>query len=514
MAPSLAKTQQQQRRKRRLDADNNANDLNRAEGKRPCREVHGISECCWANGQTSTTLDGESDKRVNSLQTEPSPIPAQSRRQLTSSSAAASRPVATQVSAVSQTLRRLAQDTEESDGNRQSKPSESHNLEPEGIRTVTGVGARTSDEETPLDNVAHPAVVSTDMRRLMLISIAYIIFILTTSSAIIYAQHVNHTFVILQRDARHAVTTGNITGKHEQCRTTLNDVHRQLDSSRGANKKLVDVSRYYEAQIEEQKRVIQLGAKDLDDALERINILRRDKEESSAAMIESLTHQLTRTSREKDELSEQSKLMAAEHDLLQHNHNDIMRLVAPAFLYIQKLHLSSEQQRSIILELTSLVHSLRASVEVSQTTIEMQTAESMQAVTAISNVAAEQSQTFEMERAQYMAYMEHQLERLDQEAMGAVQAVAEAAGNLEYERKREEEERWRNYVAEAESIMIMNNNMHGNGDMSVLKTAVTRRIEKWIASLRNFVHPYNYSNEITEGGIKPMEIAESEYTSR
>lgn len=164
-------------------------------------------------------------------------------------------------------------------------------------------------------------------------------------------------------------------------------------------------------------------------------------------MLESLTHQLKRTSREKDELkrlnsdiSGRSKLMAAEYDLLQHNHNDVMRLVAPVFLHIRKLHLSSGQQHSNILELTSLVHSLRAFVEVSRTNIEIQTAESMQVVAAISNVAVEKSQTFEMEQAQYMAHMEHQLERLEGEAMGAVQVVAEAAGNLEYERKRERKE--------------------------------------------------------------------------
>lgn len=94
---------------------------------------------------------------------------------------------------------------------------------------------------------------------------------------------------------------------------------------------------------------------------------------------------------------------------------------------------------------------------------------------------------------------------------------------MEYERKVEEEARWRNYVEEVERTFggigvqteydlsrdISNTESRHNSDTlqneqdnledlqgmietSVLRAAISRRIEEGIASLQKYIHPYNY----------------------
>ena len=91
------------------------------------------------------------------------------------------------------------------------------------------------------------------------------------------------------------------------------------------------------------------------------------------------------------------------------------------------------------------------------------------------------------------------------------------SGKLEYDRKVEEEGRWRSYTEEAESILnnvqvgIIHNDIKdgtnpiderkGNTETSVLKAAISRRIEEGIISLRSYIHPYNYLKHRDEGRI-------------
>ncbi|KAL7480333.1 hypothetical protein ACHAW6_006026 [Cyclotella cf. meneghiniana] len=58
-----------------------------------------------------------------------------------------------------------------------------------------------------------------------------------------------------------------------------------------------------------------------------------------------------------------------------------------------------------------------------------------------------------MERLSYMECMEQRLTRTEEEALGAVVAVAEAVGKLEYKTKMEDKARWRSYVREVERTL-------------------------------------------------------------
>jgi hypothetical protein len=127
----------------------------------------------------------------------------------------------------------------------------------------------------------------------------------------------------------------------------------------------------------------------------------------------------------------------------------------------------------------------------------------------------------------YMEVMEQKLNQLEDEAFGAVQAVAQAAGKLEFERKIEEETRWKQYVEEVErtlggiglstehEILLHDQNSEPIGDSmeskyeydsdvqgiiekSVLRAAIGRKIEEGITSLRKYIHPYKHLKENNE----------------
>ena len=77
---------------------------------------------------------------------------------------------------------------------------------------------------------------------------------------------------------------------------------------------------------------------------------------------------------------------------------------------------------------------------------------------------------------------------------------------------REEEERWKRYTKEAESILgsIRNNVVQDDeirvldtdiSETSVLKAAILRRIEEGLTSLRSYVYPHNYLKRREDSAI-------------
>jgi hypothetical protein len=309
------------------------------------------------------------------------------------------------------------------------------------------------------------------------------------------------------------------------------------------------------------------GTKENEESLHRRNeddkqrlFAERDRE--LIRTVESLTHQLKTVTEEKDtlhiscsELSDLLDQVSSQYDQLEFAHDQLTNdFFAPILSYAQGLQLTSERQHSIILEMTSLVHSLRSSLELTRSASQTQFVESQYAVETIATAAgvfaSRQTQLYETERASYMKRMEERLTQTEEEALGAVRAVAEAAGRLEYERKVEEESRWRSYVKEVEKTLDgigrgtesdvlshigdeedefsressregtgeddndWENGLEGAEDLrdmtetSVLRAAITRRIEEGMASLRKYVHPYNYLREERE--VYPWESPSQE----
>lgn len=226
------------------------------------------------------------------------------------------------------------------------------------------------------------------------------------------------------------------------------------------------------SQIEEYKSIFNQHDDDLNEALSRIKVLRGNKDDKMSALdmawlrmdelleennelshhlneakkqqlfvardrelintVESLTQQLKSVSEEKDELNASNDdlntllvLLNQEYELLEYNHQEMVRLLFPVLPYVQSLQYTSEKQHSIILELTSIVHSLHSSLELSQSDAQIQSTESQYAVDAIATAAGElvlqQTANYDMERALYMEKMEQKLTRMEDEALGAVQ---------------------------------------------------------------------------------------------
>ena len=399
-------------------------------------------------------------------------------------------------------------------------------------------------------------------------------------SAVAHAVDFDRDLDILRESAfAHDAAVSELTGRWEReaddYRNELRDVRGELDESR------TDASRYRE---EAALAVASLGReiRERDDDIrrmaERIDVLRGDVEESTSAKdaawlrmdelmeendalsrelrearrssdtdrsreaslideIDDLTRRMERTADERDEATADIDVLLADanaasirYDLLMRDHGEMSdAYLAPLLAYVGGLQASSDRQHSIILDLTSLVHSLHASWKVDRADAEVRASESFRAADAVALVtgqlAVERAVAHEAERMEYMQRMETRLDMLEGEAVGAVTAVAEAAGRLEYERKVEEEGRWRGYTMEAESILRSlardDENVEGGGDgsargsgsgsgsgggggvgvgisdTSLLRTVISRRIEEGMASLRSYYHPYNY---LTKGG--------------
>lgn len=470
-----------------------------------------------------------------------------------------------------------------------NEPAMENNDAPACEQTVSydNTSHSTTDTYESSHNLANAFDIDRERRKLkalLLFSMVYTTLIVYAFSSIIYAQNFNHNLTILRRDARDSKTAQDQLKviqremhMHEQARNDLQAVHGHLVYSqeivRQRQEELAYATKTHKMQIQEYEAIFQQHDEELIGAVERIKTLRGGKEESNSAIdlawlrmdelmeennelsnelkavarvqlrdsgliltVESLTHQLKLVGDEKDELNRvhrdllaHSKVVAIQYDLLWHKHVEISDFfLAPILVYIQKLIQSSEQQHAIILDLTSLVHSLHSSLEMSRSHLETQVSESMTAVDAMaianSELSLMKTQAYEMERVHYMHHMEMQLEQLEDEALGAVQAVAEAAGKLEYERKIEEEGRWKSYAEEAESILggiranIQDGSTHENSgyvlegftERSVLKAAISRRIEEGISSLRSYIHPYNYFKEGEDVAIERVENQSNE----
>lgn len=343
---------------------------------------------------------------------------------------------------------------------------------------------------------------------------------------------------------------------------------------------MVHIEADHNAQIDEYKSIFKQHDNDMNEALSRIKVLRGDKGHKTSALdmawlrmdelleennelshhlskaknhqqfaardrelintVESLTQQLITVSEEKNKLSNLCDdlntlliLINTEHELLEFTHQQIAGYFSQVLSYIKSLQYTAQKQHGIILELTSLVHSLHSSLELSESNAQIQTTESTYAIdalaTAAGQMASRQTAQYEMERTFYMEHMERKLTRMEDEALGAVQAVATAAGKLEYERMIEEESRWRSYIEEVErtlsglSVQTDNdvlpqsedkagltggmreeesmphrgnpNDIDDINEKSVLRAAISRRIEEGIASLQKYIHPYNHLKE-------------------
>ncbi|KAL7539802.1 hypothetical protein ACHAXR_009622 [Thalassiosira sp. AJA248-18] len=568
--------------------------------KRPCRgrkamgdhgssgssnvrhEVH-IGADNRTNGQSASLNNEMPSARSSSASPEFVPVSSQLRstqRPIASANAKAGNSASSGgVSSLSQHLRRLAQDSIQIGGDLQSEGWDRERRD-RAADTATHLAsyninsiARLTVEKDDFSTYKYAVALDRERRKwkfLLLFSVVYTAVILFAFSSIIYVIVFDHHLATLKRDARVSMAAQiqsqiiqREMHKHKRTRIILRSVHERLDDSQEMVMKLQNelahTTQTYTDQILEYKSIVQQHEEELSDAVERINLLRGDKEESNSALdlawlridefmeennelsnglkkerarnrelgntVELLTGQLQVVTHKKDkwnklhdDLLDRSIVLTTKHDLLQHNHNEMAEaFLAPILVYIQKLQRTTEQQHSIILELTSLVHSLHSSLEITKENLETQATESMHAVDAVAVATNDfilaKTVSYEMEREHYMQHMEMQLERLEDEAMGAVQAVATAAGKLEYERKIEEEGRWRSYVNEAETILggirdniqengstrdndnIVGNNLVGIGESSVLRAAISRRIEVGIASLRSYMHPYNYLKE-------------------
>lgn len=285
----------------------------------------------------------------------------------------------------------------------------------------------------------------------------------------------------------------------------------------------------YKLLIEDYKAIAQQHDDDMKTALERIEALRSQKEESSSALdmawlrmdellqehselssqlkltkaqlrsrVESLTLQLNQLSQTKSVLEEYNKNLISQNDHQEQTLEYVMNvLFMPILVYALDLQHTSEHQHSIIVDLTSMVRSLKESLDNSVSDLDTQIV-----------VAQMNTKVHEMERLSLVQSMEAQLERLEYEAVGAVKAVAEASGKLEFERKIEEETRWREYVFQVESILgdisssaddglhsrsdTSNNIMDGIVETSVLRAAISRRVEQGLTILKEYVHPHHF----------------------
>jgi len=297
-----------------------------------------------------------------------------------------------------------------------------------------------------------------EKRKLQYMILTLIIFgtmLLTILSATIHLQQSNHNFIILEKDAISSQTT-------------------QIQ--------LAQTNKRHNTQMK---------------ALSNINnVLKRDY----------------------DEINTHTKHISMQYDLLQHNHNELANIyLAPILNYANKLQKSYEEQHSIILGMMKSVQSLQSSLTSCKEDIKIQRQESINAVEAVAHASNQfalvKAHEHELERINYIEHMELTIDRIEDEAIGAVNAVATAAGKLEYDRKLEEEERWKRYTKEAESILgsIRNNVVQEDDEVhegvdthvseSVLRAAISRRIENGLTSLRSYIYPYNYLKRREDSAI-------------
>ena len=362
---------------------------------------------------------------------------------------------------------------------------------------------------------------------------ALILFVLVS---IIYTLTASHNFHMLQKEALHRDTIDeydSLQRKYQHVKAELNKAEDNAKQSQLTITRIVDEMRdsetSYKVLIEDYKSIAQQHDDDKNAALSRIAALRSQKEDSSSALdlawlrMDDLLHenndlssQLKLAKRrlenkighltcERDNLlqrrgvlEEQNKELLAQNELQQYNHEYTMKnFFAPMLRHTLNLQQTSEHQHSIIIDLTSTVRSLHESLENSESDLDTQLV-----------VAHAQSKVHEMERLSLMQNMEAQIQQLEEEAVGAVNAVATASGKLEFERKIEEQERWNEYVSQVESILGDMSSETGEGiiETSVLRAALTRRVESGLNTLQKYVHPYHFVNKKNDDSLFDMQI--------
>lgn len=318
---------------------------------------------------------------------------------------------------------------------------------------------------------------------LKIIAVVYIVanaIALIALSSVLYTLDFNHKLNVLEKSSMHYTDINNAIQKYtnllEESERSARTLQTKLNQSQQLNAQLKGAMAQLElehtSQIEEYKSIFNQHDDDLNEALSRIKVLRGNKDDKMSALdmawlrmdelleennelshhlneakkqqlfvardrelintVESLTQQLKSVSEEKDELNASNDdlntllvLLNQEYELLEYNHHEMVRLLSPILPYVQSLQYTSEKQHSIILELTSIVHSLHSSLELSQSDAQIQSTESQYAVDAIATAAGElvlqQTANYDMERALYMEKMEQKLTRMEDEALGAVQ---------------------------------------------------------------------------------------------
>lgn len=415
------------------------------------------------------------------------------------------------------------------------------------------------DEDGFIHNTSNSGQMGRSYLRLVMMTCCMLnAFASLSLSAVFYTIDFSNKLSAMEKEAVYNTTI-------EQYETILEErnrsAHNHQDRAKLLSEQLTHSRRLY-AQLQQEKSEMQSGHKtqieefksifkqhdaDLTEALGRIKVLRGNKEDKSSALDMAwlrmdelmeennhLSHHLNEAKKQQlmvlrdRELIKTVESLTLEYEQLVFAHNQITDLfLAPILSYVQSLQLTSSQQHSIILELTSLVHSLHSSLELSRSDVQIQSSESQNAIDAIATAAGQQAQRYEIEMLNYMEVMEQKLNQLEDEAFGAVQAVAQAAGKLEFERKIEEETRWKQYVEEVErtlggiglstehEILLHDQNSEPIGDSmeskyeydsdvqgiiekSVLRAAIGRKIEEGITSLRKYIHPYNHLKENNE----------------
>lgn len=365
-------------------------------------------------------------------------------------------------------------------------------------------------------------------------TILFFVLILFLLVSIMYTLTVSHDFQTLQNESLHQDTIDKYNSilqeldlqelerKYQYTKNLLHTAENDAKQSHHTIERIVEEmaesDRSYQLLIEDYKAIAQQHDDDKNSALERIAALRSQKEDSSSALdmvwlrmdellhenndlssqlkltkkklenkVEYLTLERDKLLHRKDVLEETNKNLLAQNVLQQYTHEYAMNFFfAPMLKHTLNLQQTSEHQHSTIVDLTSIVHSLHDSLENSEADLDTQIV-----------VAHAQSKVHEMERLSLMQSMEAQMQQLEEEAVGAVNAVATASGKLEYERKSEEQTRWNEYVSQVESILgdMSSDAEEGIIETSVIRAAITRRVETGLNALKKYVHPYQFVNK-------------------
>eukprot|EP00984_Skeletonema_dohrnii_P014542 scaffold6126_cov121-Skeletonema_dohrnii-CCMP3373.AAC.3 len=370
-------------------------------------------------------------------------------------------------------------------------------------------------------------------------TVLFFVLIIFFLVSIMYTLNVSHNLQMLKNDSMHLDTIDKYNTilqererKYQHTKSLLNTAEDKAKQSQLTITRIVEEmtesESSYKTLIEDYKAIAQQHDDDKNDALSRISALRSQKEDSSSALdlvwlrmddllqenndlssqlkltkkklnnIKHLTLERDNLLQRRDVLEERNKKLQAQSELQQYTHEYTMNLFfAPMLGHTLNLQHTSEHQHSIIVDLTSIVRDLHESLENRETDLDTQIV-----------FAHAQSKVHEIERVSLVQSMEAQLQQLEEEAVGAVNAVATASGKLEFERKSEEQTRWNEYVSQVESILGDMSSETGDGiiETSELRAAITRRVESGLNALKKYVHPNHFVNKKDDDSLFNMQI--------